>query len=112
MHNILRWKVCFYRITIVFEKVCVTYQDMFKKHMQDCEYCNFQLLFCHQIYFYYLLELLDIFLYKKIYKIVAVKILDLVPLFHRKYLALNTSKWNDKKVTQPNIQKQKSLIIP
>ena len=34
------------------------------------------------------------------------KILDLLLLFNRRYLALNTNKSNDKKVTQPNIQKR------
>ena len=30
----------------------------------------------------------------------------LLLLFNIKYWALNTSKWSDKKVVQPNIQKQ------
>ena len=38
---------------------------MFKKHRQDCEHSNSQLLFCHQICFYHLLEKLDVFLNKK-----------------------------------------------
>ena len=33
------------------------------------------------------------------------KITDLLLLFNRRCLALKTNKWNDKKVTQPNIQK-------
>ena len=42
---------------------------------------------------------------KRWYKIVTVKILNLLLLFNRRYWALNTNKWNDKKGTQPNIQK-------
>ena len=30
----------------------------------------------------------------------------LLLLFNRRYLVLNTNKWNDKKVTQTNIQKR------
>ena len=45
------------------------------------------------------------FLIKRWYKIVTVKILNLLLLFNRRYWALNTNKWSDKKVTQPNIQK-------
>ena len=35
--------------------------DMFKKHRQGCEHLYSQLLFCHQICFYHLLEKLDMF---------------------------------------------------
>ena len=45
------------------------------------------------------------FLIKRWYKIVIVEILNLLLLFNRRYWALNTNKWNDKKVAQPNIQK-------
>ena len=45
------------------------------------------------------------FLIKRWYKIVNVEILNLLLLFNRRYWALNTNKWNDKKVAQPNIQK-------
>ena len=47
---------------------------------------------------------------KRWYKIIIAKILDLLLLFNRRYWTLNINKWNDKKVTQPNIQKRlKSL---
>ena len=38
---------------------------MFKKHKQDCEHSYSELLFCHQICFYHLLETLDIFFKQK-----------------------------------------------
>ena len=36
------------------------------------------------------------------------KSLNLLLLFNRRYWALNTNKWNNKKVTQPNILSDKS----
>ena len=51
------------------------------------------------------MEKVDIFLKEKD-EIVTVKILNLLLLFSRRYWALNTNKWNVKKIIQPNIQKQ------
>ena len=53
----------------------VSLKDMFKKHRQDFEHSCSQLLFCHQICSYYLLEKLDLFLIKRWYKIVTEQLL-------------------------------------
>ena len=57
------------------------------------------------LYFSSLVQKLGVVTVQQLQSSLLYTLAKFIATFNRRYLALNTNKWNDKKVAQPNIQK-------